>query len=95
MAWATIQPFSTHERVYAVAHTRMLASSRPLQKRNASLYEAICVHVGCFRQLLFQPPRKLLCAFAASENASTLENDDIGGHVALDVLLEMMFAGKT
>src|SRR5215469_16085442 len=83
------------ERVGAVAHTRMLGFGCPFQEGDASFYQLIRVHVRCSRQLLFEQPCKLLCAFAASENASTLENDDVGGHVALDVLLEMMLAGET
>jgi hypothetical protein len=72
----------------------MLGFGRPLQERHASLYEAVRVHVRCIRQLLFEQPSKLPYPFAASENASPLKNDDVGRHVALDILLEVMLAGE-
>jgi hypothetical protein len=66
----------------------------PLQKGYASVSKAIRVHVRGFRQLLFEQASKLPYAFVASEDASTLQDDDIWRHVALDILFEAMFTGE-
>jgi hypothetical protein len=46
------------------------------------------------RQLLFEQASKLLGPFPASENASALKNDDVGRHVALDILFKAMLGGE-
>jgi hypothetical protein len=80
------------EGISAVANARMRGFGRPLKERDTSLDEAIGIHIRRFRQLLFEQLRKLPRAFAAPENSSAFENDDVGRDVALDVLFETMLA---
>lgn len=82
-----------HKRVSAVAHTRMLGLGRPLQKGEAP-NEAICVHVWCLSAILFEQTDQLLCACAAAEYTSTLEDDDFRRRIACEVLFESMLASQ-